>query len=141
MIEIDFSTPIGQVRAIIGDPSPDIISDNSIQSALDVNNDDVGKASIMIMQMLVRAFSTMADREREGQVEVYYTKLYERYKQELKDLERKLGAKKGIPVIIGGVSLEERNKVYSDVDTTNVYDQDAINDIMLRASRLCEAKM
>lgn len=140
MIEIDFSTPIGQVRAIIGDPAPDIISDESIQSALDVSDSDVEKAALLIMRMLVRAFATMADREREGQVEVYYTKLYERYKQELKDLEGKLRAKKAIPIIIGGVSLEQRNKVWSDSDTTSVYDIDAINDIMIRVDKMLEAK-
>ena len=108
MIDIDFSTPIGQVRAIIGDPTTDIVTDASILSALDVSNDDIDQASLLLMRMVVTAFSTMADREREGQVEVYYTQLYERYKKELKKLENKVGAKFGVPIIIGGTSLEKR---------------------------------
>jgi hypothetical protein len=130
MIDIDFSTPIGQVRAKIGDPTLDIITDNTITSALDVSGNDVDKASLLLMRMVVRAFATMADREREGQVEVYYTTLYERYKQELKEMERNMGAKYGIPVIIGGTSLEQRNKVIGNPDTINVYDIPAWDEIM-----------
>lgn len=138
MINIDFSTPTGQVRAIIGDPEPDIVSDTSITSALSVSGNNVDKAALLIMRMLVRAFSTMADREREGMVEVYYTKLYERYKAELKEMERKQGSKFGIPVIIGGTSLEERNKVISDPDVINVYDIPAWDDIMTSLSKKFE---
>jgi hypothetical protein len=131
MIDIDFSTPIGQVRAKIGDPTIDIITDNSITSALTASNDDIDKASLLLMRMIVRAFATMADREREGQVEIYYTKLYERYKLELKELERSVGSKYGIPVYIGGTSLEDRNANLNDTDLFNVYDIDAWNDLML----------
>ena len=130
MIDIDFSTPIGQVRARIGDPTLDIITDNSITSALTASNNDIDKASLLLMRMIVRAFATMADREREGQVEVYYTKLYERYKLELKELERSVGSKYGIPVYIGGTSLEERNANICDPDLINVYDIPAWDQIM-----------
>ena len=138
MIDIDFSTPIGQVRAKIGDPTLDIITDNSINSALTASNDDIDKASLLLMRMIVRAFATMADREREGQVEIYYTKLYERYKQELKELERSVGSKYGIPVYIGGTSLEERNVNLNDPDLINVYDIPAWDQIMTTLAKKFE---
>ena len=138
MIDIDFSTPIGQVRAKIGDPTLDIVTDNSINSALTASNNDIDKASLLLMRMIVRAFATMADREREGQVEVYYTKLYERYKQELKELERNVGSKYGIPVYIGGTSLEERNVNLSDPDLINVYDIPAWDQIMTTLAKKFE---
>ena len=138
MIDIDFSTPIGQVRAKIGDPTLDIVTDNSITSALAASNNDIDKASLLLMRMIVRAFATMADREREGQVEIYYTKLYERYKQELKELERSVGSKYGIPVYIGGTSLEERNVNLNDPDLFTVYDIPAWDQIMTTLAKKFE---
>lgn len=136
MIDIDFSLPIDQVRANIGDIGLDFVSDSTIQSALNVNNGDIPKASLLVAKTLLAAFATMADREREGQVEVYYTKLYERYKDLVNEQEDDIAVANGaIPIIIGGTSIERRNQVLEDLDVFTTWDIPAWEDIMFQLQR------
>lgn len=122
MIDIDLNNPIDEVRANIGDTSSEFVTNVTIQSALDKFSGDVNKASVLVMGWMLTAFSTLADREREGQVEVYYTNLFERYKQRLDDLKKSFGYKKAVPIYIGGVSLKEKNKNVESLDSLSMYE-------------------
>lgn len=138
MIDIDFNNPVDRVRAVIGDPNTEFVTDSTIISALAKYNSDIDKASLAVMEVMLKAFATLADREREGQLEVYYTKLYERYKDSYDDLKRTVGQKKAIPIIIGGTSLSAKNEIFTNPDLFTGYLMQDWNDIMLSENRLYE---
>jgi len=138
MIDIDFTNNVDLVRAKIGDPNTEYVTDATINSALTKYGNNVITASIVVMELLLNAFATLADREREGQVEVYYTYLYERYKDRYEDLKRQQGYKKAIPIIIGGTSLQKRNEIFCDEDMFTGYLQSDWHDIMLANNHLYE---
>ena len=133
MIDVDFTNVLDQVRINIGDTGTGadrLVSDNSINSALVAFNNNVTNTSIALMEMLVTKFATLADREREGQVEVYYTKLYERYKERLKDF--KAGDAGGavpsnkafMPIIIAGTSKQQHiENAINNTDAFSMYNQ------------------
>lgn len=138
MIDIDFNDDIGYIRATIGDTQEEFVTDGAIISAL-AKFGSADKASLALMEMLVSAFSTYADREREGQVEIYYTNLYNNYKKRFDDFKKSFYAKKGIPIIIGGVSLSKRSSYLDDPDIFNAYDMSQWHELMLnRYSNLYE---
>jgi hypothetical protein len=127
MIDVDFQNPQDQVRLNIGDPNQEFVSDNTVNSALVAFNNNVFNASVAIMEAMLTQFSTLADREREGQVEVYYTKLYERYAQRLKDFKdggnsASPSTRAFLPIIIGGVSRSQKEAIRNDVDAFSMYD-------------------
>lgn len=127
MIDLDFQNPHDQVRLNIGDPSVEFVSDNSISSALVAFNNNVYNASVALMEAMLTRFSTLADREREGQVEIYYTKLYERYNQRLKDFKTGNSANPSanrsfMPIIIGGVSRTQKDVIRNSEDAFSMYD-------------------
>jgi len=127
MIDVDFQNPHDQVRLNIGDPSTEFVSDNSINSALVAFNNNVYNASVALMEAMLTRFSTLADREREGQVEIYYTKLYERYSERLKDFKSGSASitpsnKAFMPIIIGGVSRSQKDAIRQSEDAFSMYD-------------------
>lgn len=127
MIDLDFSSPFDQVRLNVGDPNGDFASDSTISSALVAFNNNVYNASIAVMEAMLSMFSTYADREREGQVEVYYTKLYERYKDRLDafkagDVTITPSTKAFMPIIIGGVSRSQKEAIRAVDDNFSMYD-------------------
>lgn len=127
MIDLDFSSPLDQVRLNIGDPDASWVSDNTINSALVAFNNNVNSSSVAVMEALVTYFATLADREREAQVEVYYTKLYERYKNRLDEFKSGDATtipsnKAFMPIIIGGVSRSQKEAVRNLDDGFTMYD-------------------
>jgi hypothetical protein len=117
MININYNDPTSIVRSNIGDPNIRFVSDDTITSALVVKEGDVDKASILIMETMLNHFSVQADESRTDEVEYRATKLYERFKSRLEEFKSEKAATIRIPILIGGTSLEERNRVVSDVDT------------------------
>ena len=90
MIDIDFTNPVDQIRVAVGDPSSEFVTDQTILSAYTTSNSDIDIAALKVVTLMWNAFATLADREREGGVEVYYTNLFERYtkiKEELKEIK------------------------------------------------------
>lgn len=127
MIDVDFQNPHDQVRLNIGDPSVEFVSDNAVNSALVAFNNNVYNASVALMEAMLTRFSTLADREREGQVEIYYTKLYERYSERLKDFKSGSAnitptTKAFMPIIIGGTSKSQKQAIRNDADSFSIYD-------------------
>ena len=138
MIDIDFTDELGNIRAIIGDPQSEFVTDATIISALAKFGSEE-KAALVIMEMMVAAFATYADREREGQVEIYYTQLYDKYKNLLDDYKKTFYGKKCIPIIIGGVSLKQKADNIEDSDFFNSYDMSQWHELMLnRYNKLYE---
>ena len=125
MIDLDFATPTDQVRLNVGDPDMQWVTDNAINSALNAFNNNVFNASVAIMQAMLSMFATKADREIEGQLQVYYSKLYERYKDRLhqfKTSDTPSTNKSFMPIIIGGVSRSEKQTVRANSDNFSMYD-------------------
>lgn len=126
MLDIDFALPEDQVRLNIGDVNREWVSDSTIISALTAYNNNVNNTSIALFEMLCTYFATLADREVVGEVQVYYTKLYERYKERLKDFKDTGGAlpstKAFMPYIIGGTSKSKKKEIYANEDAASMYD-------------------
>lgn len=133
MIDIDFSKPVDEVRANIGDPLAEFVTDGTITSALTKYKNDVNKTSIAVMQVMLAYFATQADRERTDQEEVYFTNLYERYKDLYKDLKKRVGQKVAAGIIIGGVSLTKKNEVICDPDIVQSYNFTDWHDINIQS--------
>lgn len=138
MIDIDLTEPIGEIRANIGDPQEEFVTNATLISALAKCEGNILNASIIVMQMMLTAFSTLADRERAGQVEIYYTQLYERYKKQFDDLKKKLGYKKAVPIYIGGTSLKAKNTAVESLDAFSMYQLPDWHDIQLGNKTLVE---
>lgn len=130
LIDLDFNCDLAKVRVNIGDPTGQYISDNAVTSALIASDNDVVKASILCMTALKNHFSTLADKEKVGEVEVEYKRLYERYKQLLDDFVRANTSRYSAGIYIGGTSLSERNRVLEDEDVFTGFDQADWTDIM-----------
>ena len=122
MIDIDYSNTLNLVRANIGDPKSEYVTDGTINSALSQVGNDTDKASILVMETMLTWFATLADSEKVDQVQVDYRNLYEKYKSLLDDFKAKLSAKTRIPIIFGGTSLEEKNRVNDDLDSFRPFD-------------------
>ena len=125
MIDLDFSSPLDQVRLNVGDPDSKFVSDNTINSALTVCNSNIYNASIMVFEIMLSFFSTCPDREMEGQVQVYYSKLYERYKDRMEAFKAKGSPspqRAFLPIIIGGVSRTEKETIRDNNDNFSMYD-------------------
>lgn len=130
MIDLDFTDNVDIVRTNVGDPEGIYVSNQSIQSALVKSNDDVIKATILVMEAMLSFFLTQADKTRTGQVEYEYKKLYERYKSRLQEFQDKYASKYTSGIIIGGTSLKEINRVNSDSDRFTMWDFDSYSTLM-----------
>jgi len=127
MLDLDFSSPLDQIRMNVGDADSSVVSDNMVNSALVAFNNNVYMASIAVMGVILTHYSKLSDREREGNVEVYYTKLYERYKDRFEEFKRAGGStnpsnKAFMPIIIGGVSRSQKEAVRQSNDAFSMYD-------------------
>lgn len=141
MIDIDLNDPVDQVRAAIGDPLEEFVSDATIISAIAKFNSDLDKASLAVMAMMLTAFSTLAEREREGQVEVYNTSLFERYQKRYNDLKAAIGRKKTVPIYIGGTSLKIKNKNVESLDAFSMYQMPDWHNIQVGNKTLLEQEI
>lgn len=120
MIEINYEDPTDVIRSNIGDPNTRFVSDSTIVSALNSCDNNIAKASILIMETMLTFFSVQADESRTDEVEYKFTKLYERYTLRLKEF-KSVNSVKGIPIFIGGTSLQEKNRVANDSDTFSAH--------------------
>lgn len=116
MIDINYDDSTSVVRSNIGDPKARFVTDSTILSALSKYDGDEIKASILIMETMLKWFSTQADESKTDQVEYKYTKLYERYKAQLQEFKSEKASSSKIPIIIGGTILSQKNAVAEDVD-------------------------
>lgn len=126
MIDLDFTNPIHQVRLTVGDTESEFLSDATIVSALQSFNMVVLTTSIALMEILCTKFATLADKEKVGEVEIYYTKLFERYKERLDDIKKNGGSvtpasKAFMPIIIAGTSKSEKYARVTE-DSFTMYD-------------------
>lgn len=141
MIDLDLNDPIGEIRALIGDASGEFVSDTTIISALAKFDGDIAKSALLVMSLMLTGLSLLADREREGQIEVYYTKMFERYKQRYDDLKAQFGRKKAVPIYIGGTSLKVKNTVVEDLDNFSLYQMPDWNSIQIGNKTLVEQEV
>lgn len=128
MIDIDFANPLDQVRMNIGDIERDLVSDATITSALVLYNNNVYSTSVAMFQMMCTHFSTLAEKEQVGELQVEHKKRYENYKDRLKDFLAGDSTitptnKEFLPFIIGGTSRIKKQAIYANEDNFSMYDQ------------------
>lgn len=117
-IDIDLSTPEGQVRAIIGDVSePYAISSQMIEFILVETDGDTRAAAIKCLQYLVPYYAKLMD-QTVGNVRYAYSTLYGRYKDLLDSLleDPNMGAAMVLP-ILGGTSKSKMRENRRNPDT------------------------
>lgn len=119
-VDTDLSTPLEQVRAIIGDTSGTLITDQTINALLLVNSNNVNLTAIQALQFIVADLAKQI-RQEVGDVEIYANQQYEQYKDLLDDL-LKDPAFMLIPAlhILGGVSKSEANRVNDNSDSRRI---------------------
>ena len=128
MIDLDFTNPVHQVRATIGDPDSEFVSDSTILSALSVYNSVVLTASLALMELLCTKFATLAEKEIIGELQVHYTKQFERYRQRIQDVKDGSAgsvtptSKAFLPIVIVGTSKAEKYARVTD-DSFSMYEQ------------------
>lgn len=110
-IDIDLSTELGQVRAIIGDASePYQISNNTINGLL--LSYSVAEAAMQCVKFLVAYYARAVDQET-GDVRRWYSQRYKQYRDLLEDMENDpsvVGVIGRVP-IFGGTSKTEKRRV------------------------------
>lgn len=138
MIDINYENDVDLVRSNIGDPNSEFVTDSTVISALAKMNNDVIKASILVMETMLSWFLTQAEESRTGQVEIRFRKLYERYKSRLQEFQDKNASRFGAGIIFGGVSLEEVNRVNNDSDSFNMWLHDTYTDLAMSQRLILE---
>lgn len=120
VIDIDLSTPVNQVRALIGDPDGRFISDSNITFLLTQNNDDVILAAEQALKYIVNMVATYV-REETGDVEVWWEQLYEQLSARLDKLEKDSRYKKSAHLFyFGGTNKTEMKRVRSNPNSVGI---------------------
>lgn len=124
MIDINYDDDTNIIRANIGDPKKQFVSDDTINSALTKYDGDIIQASILIMETMLAWFSTLADESKTDAVEYKYNTLYNRYKAKLQEFKIENSKSANIPIIFGGTTLSSKNIVADDEDGFNMFMQE-----------------
>lgn len=119
-IDTDLSTPLDQVRIIIGDLEGEFISDQTISALLLANDDNVNRTAIQCVRFIIADLAKCID-ETVGDESVKFSQLYDHYRNLLSDLLiNPAYSSVGIGHILGGVSCSQANKVYSNSDSRHI---------------------
>lgn len=127
-IDTDLSTPLDQVRAIIGDTDGNLITDQTINALLLANSDNINKTAIQCLQFIV---ADLAKRTREevGDVEIYGNQLYEQYRDLLDDLLKDPAFMLSPALhILGGTSKSEARRVNNNPDSRRIQIEEGFTD-------------
>lgn len=119
-VDTDLSTPLSQVRAIIGDTEGELITDQTITALLLANSDNVNKTAIQCLQFIVADLAKCI-REETGDVQVWYHQLYDHYRDLLDDLLTNPAQMLAPAVhLLGGTSCSEARRVNSNPDSRRI---------------------
>ena len=115
-VDVDLSTPLGQVRAIIGDSEGILIEDSVINYILSTNDDNVNQTAIECLRYIVADLAKLT-HEKVDREEAWLNETYEHYKDLLDKLLTDPNYALYKPTILfGGVSKTEKERVYGDSD-------------------------
>lgn len=119
-VDSDLSTPLEQVRAIIGDTENQLITDQTINALLLANSDNVNKTAIQCLQFIVADLAKGVEHEV-GDVWIKLNQQYEQYKDLLDDI-LKDPAQMLQPAlhILGGTSCAEARRVNGNSDSRHI---------------------
>ena len=119
-VDTDLSTSLLQVRAMIGDTSSEMITDQTITALLLANDDNVNKTAIQSIQFIVADLAKQV-HEEVGDLQVWANQRYEQYSDLLDKL---LKDPAFMPVaavhILGGTSHAEVCRVKGNSDSRNI---------------------
>lgn len=119
-VDTDLSTPLSQVRAIIGDTEGQFITDQTINALLLTNDDNVQKTAIQCLQFIVADLAKHIDQEV-GDVSVEMSQQYDHYKELLDNLLTNPAYMLNAVVhILGGVSCSGTARVYNNPDSRHI---------------------
>lgn len=119
-IDTDLSTPLDQVRFLIGDPDGTFISDATINALLTINSDNVNKTAIECIQAIVADLAKQV-RQEIDEVQVWANQYYDHYRQLLIDLTTNPAFMLTPALhILGGVSKSEARRVKCNPDSRSI---------------------
>lgn len=96
------------VRAELGSPSSDVISDATLQNIID-NEETLFGSAARAAKIIYRHYSLQADKTA-GEVSIEYSNRAEQWREIATDLEQEATALQGTP-IVGGISESDKETV------------------------------
>lgn len=121
MIDLDLSLPVNQVRVLIGDIDGSFISDDNIEFVLTDNNNDVIAAATYCLKIILNMVATYV-REETGDVEVWWSDLYNQLSKRYDDLKKENRYKNSSKMFFfGGTVKSEAQRVRASVENTQRY--------------------
>ena len=117
MLTGDPCDPLYQVRLIIGDAKEEaeLVSDEIIQYALSLNSNSVKPAAIQVLDWVLANLASLVTHSV-GEVYIDTRKLYDQVKDLRDRLIRNPSFMGGLPIIVGGTSKKEEQRVNTDSD-------------------------
>lgn len=107
-------TPLNQVRLAIGDTAAEYIADSVITSLLTAYSDDVAKASLAALDIIIAELCKLAD-ETTDEVSVKYSQKLANYRQLKDDLSSdSVRSSPNSLFLIGGTIKSKNDAFYSD---------------------------
>lgn len=117
MLDLDLSTPVNQVRALIGDWDGEWITDANIQYFLDQEGGDTLLAASEIMSAILSRVAYYI-RHEVGDAEIYYKDLYDQISDRKDALESDVLYKKMDNLFVfGGTTKSEMDRVSRNNET------------------------
>lgn len=99
------------------DPEVEFLLDAELQYLLDKYSGDEGAATLEAAKVMLAQFAQYV-RQREGQVEVYGSEMFDNWKDALQDLEKELiASSKSAAIIVGGVVKSRVNAIKDDPES------------------------
>lgn len=121
MIDLDLSLPVNQVRVLIGDIDGSFISDDNIEFVLTDNNGDVIAAATYCLKIILNMVATYV-REETGDVEVWWSDLYNQLSERYDDLKKENRYKNSSKMFFfGGTVKSEAQRVRASDENTQRY--------------------
>lgn len=119
-IDTDLSTPLDQVRFIIGDPDGMLISDQTINALLVINNNEVNKTAVQCLQAITADLAKQTQHEV-GDEKIWANQMYQQYKKLLDDILKDPSLMLAPALhILGGTSKSEARRVNRNSDSRKI---------------------
>lgn len=117
-ITVDITTPVGEVRSIIGDVSePFEIATQTIEQYIEKHNGNTTLAAIDCLRLLVASYAKKVNQEV-GDVRVWYSERYKQLRTLLNDLTTSPSQMQRVPLpILGGTTNSEMRRVRDSCET------------------------
>ena len=119
-IDLALNTNLDKVRLNIGDADMDFMTDQTINALLNINNDDVRKATIDCLRAIVAELAKQT-RQEVGEVKLWAQDQYKQYKELLHDWQTNIAYIDNMSLhYFGGTSKAASSAVQTNADSRRI---------------------